>query len=163
MPAATRDTLIARLAEAGAALPTPETTVYDYVIVKVHDRIAYLAGQIPKRDGGLTAVGRAGAEVSLDEAKAAARVCVEQALAWVDKQAGGIENVAEILRMDCYVAAAEGFTRISDIADAASGLLVAVYGESGRHPRSVIGVSQLPRRVPVLLELTMALHKSPGD
>ncbi|MEM9684191.1 MAG: RidA family protein [Pseudomonadota bacterium] len=162
MSGATRETLLARLTEAGGTLPSAEATVYDYVIVKVHDRIAYLAGQIPKRDGGLTAVGRAGAEVSLDDAKAAARVCVEQALAWIDSEAGGIENVAEILRMDCYVAAAEDFTQISDIADAASGLLIAVYGESGRHPRSVIGVSQLPRRVPVLLELTMALRNAPS-
>jgi enamine deaminase RidA (YjgF/YER057c/UK114 family) len=161
MQAPTRETLIARLRELGAELPTPETTIYDYVPLKVHDRIAYLAGQIPKKSGGLTAVGLAGGEVSLDDAKIAARTCIEQALAWIDSRAGGIENVEQVLRLDCYVAAADGFRDISDIADAASGLLVGLYGNAGRHPRSVIGVSQLPRMVPVLIELTVALRRAP--
>lgn len=161
MSTVSRAVLLSRLAELGSTLPAPETTIYDYVPIKVHDRIAYLAGQIPKLDGSLVAVGRAGREVSLEQAVAASRVCVEQALAWIDAKAGGIENVEQVLRMDCYVAADDDFTQISDIADAASGLLIGLYGEAGRHPRSVIGVAQLPRRVPVLLELTVALANEP--
>jgi len=150
-----------RIARLGATLPDPEGTVYDYVPVAVHGRVAYLAGQICKVDGGLVAVGRVGAEVTLEQAQAAARACVWQGLAWLDAGAGGIDNVARILRLDCYVAAAEGFERISDVADAASGLLRAVFGPAGAHPRSVLGVSTLPRRSPVLLELTAALIEEP--
>ena len=151
-----------RLRALGVELPAPETTIYDYIPLSVHNRVAYLAGQIPKRPDGLVAVGKAGAEVPLDLARTAAKVCVEQALAWIDAEAGGLDNVERVLRMDCFVAAAEGFEQISDIADAASGLLIALYGEAGRHPRSVIGVSRLPRNAPVLLELTFALKQDPN-
>lgn len=140
----------------------PEKTIYDYVPIKVHDRIAYLAGQIPKKDGGMAAIGFAGREVSLSDATMAARICVEQALAWIDSEAGGIENVEQVLRLDCYVAAADDFDEISTVADAASMMLIDLYGDAGRHPRSVIGVAQLPRRVPVLIELTVALATEPG-
>ena len=161
MPPPSADTVLNRLRDLGIELPAPETTVYDYIPLSVHNRVAYLAGQIPKRPDGLVAVGRAGGVVSLEHAQEAARVCVEQALSWIHAKAGGIDNVERVLRMDCYVAAAEGFEQISDIADAASGLLIALYGEAGRHPRSVIGVSRLPRQSPVLLELTFALRQDP--
>ena len=154
-------TALERLRALDIELPAPETTAYDYIPLSIHNRVAYLAGQIPKRSDGLVAVGRAGEEVSLDLAKTAARVCVEQALAWLHAGAGGLDNVERVLRMDCFVAAAGGFKQISDIADAASGLLIALYGDTGRHPRSVIGVSRLPRNVPVLLELTFALLHNP--
>ena len=162
MPPSSADTALNRLRDLGIELPAPETTVYDYIPLSVHNRVAYLAGQIPKRPDGLVAVGRAGDDVTLERAQEAARVCVEQALSWVHAMAGGVDNVERVLRMDCYVAAAEGFVQISDIADAASGLLIALYGDAGRHPRSVIGVSRLPRRSPVLLELTFALKADPA-
>jgi enamine deaminase RidA (YjgF/YER057c/UK114 family) len=162
MSTVSRKQLLDRLAELGVTLPKPEKTIYDYVPIKVYERTAYLAGQIPKRDGGLTAVGLAGGDVTLAEAQAAAQVCIEQTLAWIDAEAGGIENVEQVLRLDCYVAAAEGFTEISNIADAASSMLVHLYGAAGQHPRSVIGVAQLPRMVPVLIESTFALAEAPS-
>ena len=154
-------TALDRLRALDIELPAPETTVYDYIPLSIHNRVAYLAGQIPKLPDGLVAVGKAGAEVPLDLAKTAAKVCAEQALAWIHAEAGGLDNVERVLRMDCFVAAADGFEQISDIADAASGLLIDLYGESGRHPRSVIGVARLPRDAPVLLELTFALKRDP--
>ena len=161
MSSTTTGTALERLRALGIDLPAPETTVYDYIPLSIHNRVAYLAGQIPKRPDGLIAVGKAGGEVPLDLAKTAATVCVEQALAWIHAEAGGLDNVERVLRMDCFVAAADGFEQISDIADAASGLLIALYGEAGRHPRSVIGVARLPRDAPVLLELTFALKRDP--
>jgi len=160
MPAPSPAAAVERLHALGIELPAPETTVYDYIPLSIHNRVAYLAGQIPKRRDGLVAVGKAG-EIPLELAKTAARVCVEQALAWLHAEAGGLDNVERVLRMDCYVAAADGFEQISDIADAASGLLIALYGDAGRHPRSVIGVKHLPRNSPVLLELTFALKRDP--
>lgn len=161
MSSPSADGVLKRLRDLGIELPNPETTVYDYIPLSVHNRVAYLAGQIPKRPGGLIAVGRVGDDVPLELAQEAARVCVEQALSWIQAKAGGVDNVERVLRMDCYVAAADGFEQISNIADAASGLLIALYGDAGRHPRSVIGVSRLPRQSPVLLELTFALKKDP--
>lgn len=146
-----------RLDRAGITIPRPEITRFDYLPVSFHGRVAYLAGQIPKVGEDVLHAGRVGDSVSFDDAVEAARVATGQALAWVEHSCGGLENVERVLRMDFYVAVSDEFERMSDVADAASGLLAEVFGESGRHPRSVIGVRRLPRNAPVLIELTLAL------
>ena len=145
----------------GLRLPEPQTTVYEYVPVAIYNDVAYVAGQIPKTERGLLSQGTVAADVSTDDAKEAARVSVLQALAWIDAAAGGLDNVAQVLRMTCYVAATREVETMSDIADAASGLLVELYGDRGRHPRSVVGIAVLPARSPVLIELTVALLTAP--
>lgn len=153
-----------RLAAAGIELPAPYATDFAYIPLSIHERTAFLAGQIPKTDSGaITVAGRVGGEVSLEQAQEAARVSVQQGLAWLDAGAGGLDNVARVLRMDFFVAVEDGFEEMSRIADAASGLLHTAFGEEGRHPRSVIGVRRLPRNSPVLVELTVALHAEPGS
>ncbi|CTQ62631.1 MAG: RidA family protein [Roseibium album] len=142
-------------------LPPPEPTVFAYEPITVHERIAYIAGQIPKHQGKLAYCGLVGSGVSFEEAKAAAQICAEQALAWLNRSAGGLDNIERILRLKCFVAHAEGFTQISEVADAASILLVEYFGDAGRHSRSVIGVRSLPRNAPVLVEITAALCSEP--
>ena len=141
-----------------ASLPPPETTAYAYDPITVHERTAYLAGQIPKHGGGLVCTGLVGREVSVDQAKEAARICALQALAWLNHSAGGLGNVERILQLNCFVAHADGFDGISDIADVASGVFIEAFGEAGRHPRSVIGARSLPRNSPVLINLVAALR-----
>ena len=145
-----------------SALPQPEPTVYDYDPITVHGRTAYLAGQIPKRDGGMAFTGLVGDGVSFDEAKQAAQICAEQALAWLNHSAGGLDNVERILQLNCFVAHADGFDAISNIADVASGVLIQAFGDAGRHSRSVIGVRSLPRNSPVLIDVTAALRRPVG-
>ena len=156
--AAETDASLARLRERAKALPAPEGTVFNYDPITVHGRTAYLAGQISKRDGAMAYQGLVGGGVSLEDARSAARICVEQGLAWVHDRAGGLENVERVLRIDCFVAHGDGFSQISNVADAASDLLVDYFGEKGRHSRSVIGVKSLPRNAPVLIEMTLALR-----
>jgi enamine deaminase RidA (YjgF/YER057c/UK114 family) len=141
------------------SLPNPEPTIYAYDPITVHDRTAYLAGQIPKLEGNVMAyTGLVGAAVSLEEAKQAGRICAQQALAWLNHSAGGLENVDRVLQLNCYVAHADGFDQSSDIADVVSGLLMETFGDAGRHSRSVIGARSLPRHSPVLIDLVVALR-----
>ena len=146
------------VAESVQALPDPEPTIYDYDPITVHERTAYLAGQIPKRDGAMAYTGLVGQAVSLDEAKEAGRLCAEQALAWLNHKAGGLDNVERILQLNCFVAHADGFEQISDIADVVSGRLIGAFGDMGRHSRSVIGARSLPRNSPVLIDVIAALR-----
>lgn len=149
-----------RLSEMGFELPPPEPTIYGYIPVVVHQRIAYLAGQVPKRvGGGLEVHGTMGVDLSLADAQRAAQLSTLHALSWVEAGAGGLDNVERVLRMDCYIATVAGVEELSNVADAASALLVDLYGDAGRHPRAVIGVVALPRKGPVLIELTFALHR----
>ncbi|WP_282608995.1 RidA family protein [Pelagibius sp. Alg239-R121] len=148
------------LGELARSLPNPEPTIFAYDPVTVHERTAYVAGQIPKRNGGLAYSGLVGSEVSLSDAKCASRICAEQTLAWLNQSAGGLENIKRLLRLNCFVAHTAGFMEISEVADAASLYLQDVLGEKGRHSRSVIGARSLPRNAPVLIEVTAALRRS---
>lgn len=145
------------------ALPAPEPTVYDYDPITVHERTAYLAGQIPKRDGGMAYTGLVGDGVTFDEAKEAGRICARQALAWLNHSAGGLDNVERMLQMTCYVAHADGFEQISNIADEVSGVFIETFGSAGRLSRSVIGARSLPRNSPVLIDLVVALLQPVGS
>ena len=153
-----------RLATLGLSLPEPTPTAFAYVPFSEHDGVAYMAGQIPKtgRDT-IRAPGRVGAEVSPEAARGDAALCVLHALAWLDTRPGGLATVLRPLRLTAYVACAPGFDGISAVADGASELLVALFGpEAGRHPRSVVAVSALPRAAPVMIEPVFALRPSPG-
>lgn len=141
-----------------ASLPTPEGTQYPYELVVVEGTMAFVAGQIPKRDGKLAFVGPVGRALTGDAAHDAARICAQQVLAWLNRSAGGLGNLGRILRMTCYVAHDDSFNDISAVADGASTYLIRTLGEQGRHARSVIGVRSLPRNAPVLIEVTAALR-----
>ena len=139
-------------------LPAPEPTVYAYDPITVHGKFAYLAGQIPKKDGKLAITGTVGSVINLAQAQQAAIICADQSLSWLAHSAGGLENIERILRVDCFIAHEDGFTDISVVADAASRRLIEVLGSRGHHSRSVLGVKSLPRNSPVLLEVTAALE-----
>jgi len=140
-------------------LPSPERTKYPYELVTIDGLTAYLAGQIPKQNGALAYTGPIGRQVSVQDAVKAARICSQQALAWLNVSAGGLENLRRVLRITCYVAHDETFNDISQVADGASQYLIETLADRGRHARSVIGVHSLPRNAPVLVEMTVALKE----
>jgi enamine deaminase RidA (YjgF/YER057c/UK114 family) len=140
------------------AIPAPIGTDYDYIMTQRHGRVLLVAGQIAKTGHNvLHATGRCGEDVDLTMAKANAEVAAGQVLAWIAQHLTPDESVRAILRMTVYVAVGNDPFDISAVADAASGKLTAVLGDVGKHPRSVIGVSRLPRNAPVLLEVTVAI------
>lgn len=147
-----------RLARAGIAIPERPAMKFDYRPVAVHRGVALVAGQIPKT--GTAEVlhpGRVGDEVSLEQARESARLAVLNGLAHLRGALGSLGGVEQVLRLHGYVAAAERFDRLSEVVDAATDILEVAFGPAGRGPRSVIGVSKLPFRAPVLVELTFAV------
>jgi enamine deaminase RidA (YjgF/YER057c/UK114 family) len=147
----------ARLAAQGHSLPELATPVFQYVAVVVHGGLAYVSGQIPRAGGEVLLTGKVGAEVSLSQAQRAAEVCVLQALAQLKAKLGDLGHVARILKVTGFVASAPGFTQQPQVIDAASNLLVVAFGDAGRHARSAVGVAELPRGVPVEIELVAAV------
>jgi enamine deaminase RidA (YjgF/YER057c/UK114 family) len=117
--------------------------------------MVYVAGQIPKtgRDTVLQP-GLCGAELDLEAARHSAALAARQAIHWIETAMTEGEALDRIVRLSVFVAVAEGFTAMSEVADAASEAFIARYGARGRHPRSVLGVRALPRNAPVLIEAT---------
>lgn len=150
-----------RLKALGLALPAPTPTHYAYLPALRHGNTVHVAGQIPKvAPDRLLIQGAVGEQVSEEQAREAVRLCVLHALSWVAHSAqGGLDAVAQILRVNYYFQVGERKSaRLSAIADTGSELLSELFGAKGRHPRSVIGVRELPRDAPVLIDMDVALH-----
>jgi enamine deaminase RidA (YjgF/YER057c/UK114 family) len=148
----------ARLAASGYRLPEPVAPAYQYVAVVVHGDLAYVSGQIPRAGNEVLMTGKLGAEVTLEQGQRAAEACVLQGLAQLKAELGDLARVARVIKVTGFVASAIGFKQQPQVIDAASSLLTLAFAELGRHARSAVGVAELPRGVPVEIEMIVAVH-----
>ena len=154
-------TPLQRLAELGLELPEPAKPVGAYVPAVRSGNLIFTSGQIPMRKGELIAQGKVPTDVPQDVAEAAAIQAVLNALAAVRQALGDgetpgeLERVTRVVRMNLFVNSAAGFTDQAKIANAASELLIALFGEAGRHTRCALGAAELPLNAPVELDLVV--------
>lgn len=141
-----------RLTELGIELPDVVPPVAAYVPAKRTGSLVYTAGQLPVVAGKLAASGKVGAEVDPERAKQLARVCGLNALAAVNALVG-IDAVTQVVKVVGFVASAPGFTGQPAVVNGASELFAEVFGESGVHARSAVGVAELPLNAPVEVEV----------
>ena len=140
------------LAELGYELPAVVPPLASYVPAVRSGNHVYTSGQLPMVDGTLVAVGKVGAEVSAEDATAAARTCALNALAAVDALVG-LDNVVRIVKVVGFVASAPGFTGQPGVINGASNFLGEVFGDAGVHARSAVGVAELPLGAAVEVEM----------
>jgi enamine deaminase RidA (YjgF/YER057c/UK114 family) len=143
----------ARLAALGLTLPPVAAPLAAYVPAARSGSYVYTAGQLPLTDGKLPRAGKVGVEVAVDEAAALARTCALNALAAVASVTGGLSAVTRIVKIVGFVASDPSFTGQPLVVNGASELLLDVFGDSGRHARSAVGVAVLPLDAPVEVEL----------
>lgn len=134
-------------------MPTPPSPVGSYVAGTRTGNLVLVSGQIPITDGVVTVAGKVGAEVTLEQAAKAARQCALAALSIAADTAGGIDQIARIVRLAVYVCSAPGFTDQPKVANGASDLMVEVFGDNGRHVRAAVGANELPLGAAVEVEL----------
>lgn len=143
-------------ARQGIALPQAAAPVASYVPVVVAGGFAYVSGQLPFVDSRLV-TGKLGAEVSQEQGTEAARACGLMILAQLDAAGIGYEQVARVVKLGAFIASAPGFTDQPKIANGASDLMVALFGDAGRHARSAVGVPELPLGAAVEVDAVFAL------
>lgn len=142
----------------GLDLLAPLVIGGNYVPATEHHGVVYVSGQVPRVGSTVTALGRVGEAVNLEQAQAAAEVCALRVLAILEQQFG-LERIAKVLKLNVFTQSAAHFTQQSEVADAASNLLAAVLGnDSGPHARTSVGVYQLPKNAAVELDATVALR-----
>jgi enamine deaminase RidA (YjgF/YER057c/UK114 family) len=150
-----------RLADLRLSLPTVVPPLAAYVAAVRYEDLVYTAGQLPLVNGALRAVGKVGAEVSVEEAVECAQIAALNGLAAVVDIAGELDAINRIVKVTVYVASAPGFTDQPLIANGASQLLGDVFGQAGHHARSAVGVAVLPLDAPVEVELVVAVGSTP--
>jgi len=147
-----------KLVQLGLSLPPAPAPVGSYLpVLRVGD-LVFTSGQLPMRQGKLVATGKVGGIASMTQVIEGARVATLNALAQVAAVAGGLGNVLRIVRVGVFVNSAPGFTEQAKVANAASDLLVEVFGEAGRHVRTSVGVNELPLDAAVEIELTAQIR-----
>ncbi|MDE8344924.1 MAG: RidA family protein [Acidocella sp.] len=146
------------LKDLGIILPAPMAPVATYVAVTIAGSLVTVSGQLPAIDGKIAVTGKLGQDVSLEEGRHAARLCLINVLAQLNVAIpGGLDAVSRILRLGGFIAATPAFTQHAVVMNGASDLAVAVFGEAGRHARATIGVSSLPLDAAVEVEGTFWL------
>ncbi len=141
----------ARLQALGLALPELADNPY-YVHHRSVGSSIHISGQLPYKDGWLLGQGIVGRDVELETARSLARHAALNALAAAVQAVGELERV-RIVQMLVFVASTPDFGQQSQVANAASDLLIEVLGENGRHARTAIGVAGLPLNSPVEIQM----------
>ncbi|WP_405672791.1 RidA family protein [Streptomyces sp. NBC_01530] len=149
--AANTDSASDRLQALGLALPELRDNPFYVHHRKVGSSI-YISGQLPYKDGWLLGQGTVGGDVELETARELARHAVLNALAAAVQAVGDLDRV-RVVQMLVFVASTPDFGQQSNVANAASELLIEVLGENGRHARTAIGVAGLPLNSPVEIQM----------
>src|SRR5271170_6226620 len=136
--------LRARLTQLKIDLPPVAGPFGAYVPARVAGNLIFVSGQLPMKDGKLLATGPVPSRCTVDAARLAARQCVINGLAALQTLSGGIDQVTGVVRVGPFIASDAVFTQQSHIANAASELLLEIFGEAGKHTRAAVGVPVLP-------------------
>lgn len=146
------ETIEDRLAALGITLPAAAAPAANYVPFARTGNLVFTAGQLPLKDGKLTASGVVGRDLDTAAAKEAARQCAVNVLAQAKAALGDLEKIARVVKITVFVASTADFTEQHLVANGASDLLVAALGERGKHARSAVGTASLPLNAPVEVE-----------
>ncbi len=137
------DRIERKLAELGLTLPAPAAPVASYVPTVEAGGLLHISGQLPFKDGAVM-TGRLGEDRDLAYGAEAAERCALMLVAQMKAALGGLHRVGRIVKLGVFVNSAGGFTDQPKVANGASDLMVALFGDAGKHARSAVGVPVLP-------------------
>jgi len=148
----------ARLKELDITLPTPPAPVASYVPYVISGKQVFISGQVTIAAEGLKYVGTVGKDITLEDAKAAARLCAINVIAQVKAACDSdLDRIKRCVKVGVFVNAVQGFTQHPEVANGASDLFVEVFGNAGKHARAAVGAGSLPRNVATEVEAVFEL------
>ena len=125
-------------------LPHAAAPAANYVPTVLHGGLLHISGQIPFDTDGQLIRGRIGDTMTMKEGEAAARRCAVGLLAQMQTALGSLDKVLRVVKLGVFVNSTADFTDQPKVANGASDLMVALFGEAGKHARSAVGVASLP-------------------
>jgi len=143
----------------GIDIPTPATPVANYVPYVQAGKLVSISGQVPVKDGSLLFEGKVGDGVSIEDACEAARLCGLNIIAQLKAACGGdLNRVKQIVKLGGFVNCVDGFSGQPQVINAASDLMVDVFGDAGRHSRSAVGTNALPLNATVEIDALVEIE-----
>jgi enamine deaminase RidA (YjgF/YER057c/UK114 family) len=156
--AATGSTVEEKLTALGLTLPPTSNPVANYTPAVRTGNLIFLSGHLPRSADGKVIVGKVGNGATDKEANAAARVTALALVATLKREIGDLGKVKRIVRVGGFVNAVDSFDAQSQVINGASDLLVALFGDRGRHARAAIGVASLPLGAIVEIEMIVEVE-----
>lgn len=150
--------VLAKLAELGLELPGPPASGGNYLPFRVVGNLVFLPGVISSWNGKLTHAGKVGGGLTVEQGYEAARICALNLLTNLQAAVGDLDRVKQVVGVNGYVNCVPDFSASPKVINGASDLLVAVFGDAGRHVRAAIGVNGLPLGAAVEVQMTVEIH-----
>jgi enamine deaminase RidA (YjgF/YER057c/UK114 family) len=147
----------AKLKELGITLPTPGAPIANYVNAVQTGNLMFLAGKGPLPQDGKDVVGRLGKDMTIEQGYQAARSTAIAHLAVLKKELGDLKRVVRIVKVLGMVNSDPAFTQQPAVVNGYSDLMVAVFGDKGKHARSSVGMATLPGGIPVEVEVIVEI------
>ena len=141
-----------KLEQLGITLPPAPKPMANYVTYAISGDLLFLAGQGPRMPDGSWHSGKLGKDVSVEEGYGHARIVGIRMLAVARDALGSLDRVAQVVKLTGFVNCTPDFTQPPKVINGCSDLMVAVFGEAGRHARSAVGVASLPEGISVEIE-----------
>jgi enamine deaminase RidA (YjgF/YER057c/UK114 family) len=145
--------LTQRLADLKLQLPSLSGPFGSYIPAKRAAGLIFVSGQLPMKEGKLLASGQVPSQCSIAQAQEGARQCVLNALAAVATLgADALEKLTGVVKVSAFISSDGSFTQQPQVANAASDLLVELFGPAGQHPRAALAAPTLPLNAAVEIE-----------
>jgi len=140
-------------------IPDMATPVANYVPYKIFDKILYVSGQAPSKDGSLIYIGKVGEEITEEDGIKAAELCCINIIAALKSAINSDwEKLDGFIKLGGFVNSNTNFTNHPQIINGASNLLVKIFGEKGKHSRFAVGSNSLPMNISVEIEAIIKLR-----
>lgn len=147
-----------KLKELSLVLPSPPPAAGSYVGFRTACNLVFVSGQLPIKDGNPMSIGKVGDNVTVEDAYSAARQCALNLLAQLKVALNGDwKRLVQVVRIGAFVNCVPEFCDQPKVANGASDLMVALFGDAGRHARAAVGVASLPANAAVEIEATFEI------
>ena len=144
-----------KIKELGLELPEVAKPLAAYIPAKQVGNLVMTSGQVPLVKGVINFAGKVGSDLTEEEGQKAAQICALNCLAAIKCVIGNLDKIVEVVKLTVFVASVETFSSQPKVANGASELIGKIFGESGKHVRSAVGVTSLPLNASVEIEMTV--------
>lgn len=144
-----------KLKSLNIVLPAPSSPVANYVKYAKTGNLIFLSGHGPVKADGSYITGKLGLDLSIEEGYAAARQTGISLLSTLKNAAGDLSKVKRIVKVLGMVNGTDSFTDQPKVINGFSDLMVAIFGDKGRHARSAVGMSSLPMNMAIEIEMVV--------
>ena len=144
-----------KLNELSINLPTPPSPAGSYIPVVTTGNLAFVSGQIPMKDGNVIFQGKVPENQSVDSARDAAKICIINGLAQLKANLGSLDRIVKFVRISGFVNSNSDFIEQPKVINAASDLLVEIFGDMAKHSRIAVGVASLPLNSTVEIDMVV--------